>query len=120
MNIKPVIKWSGSKRSQAFEIVNKIPKHNKYFEPFLGGGSIMYALNPSNAICSDICEPLINLWNVIKNDPIGLADYYREQWERMQEEGYQVYYEIRDEFNSSFSPITCYFYHVHVLMVNSI
>ncbi len=29
----------------------------------------MYALNPSNAICSDICEPLINLWNVIKNDP---------------------------------------------------
>ena len=34
MNIKPVIKWSGSKRSQAFEIVNKIPKHNKYFEPF--------------------------------------------------------------------------------------
>ena len=48
----------------------------------------MYALNPSNAICSDICEPLINLWNVIKNDPIGLADYYREQWERMQEEGY--------------------------------
>ena len=42
MNIKPVIKWSGSKRSQASEIVNKIPKHNKYFEPFLGGGSIMW------------------------------------------------------------------------------
>ncbi len=76
----------------------------------------MYALNPSNAICSDICEPLINLWNVIKNDPIGLADYYREQWERMQEEGYQVYYEIRDEFNSSFLPITCYFITYIVLM----
>ena len=109
INIKPVIKWSGSKRSQAFEIVNKIPKHNKYFEPFLGGGSIMYALNPSNAICSDICEPLIKLWDVIKKDPIGLADYYREQWGRMQEEGYQVYYEIRDEFNSSFSPYNLLF-----------
>ena len=109
MNIKPVIKWSGSKRSQASEIVNKIPKHNRYFEPFLGGGSIMYALNPNNAICSDICDPLIKLWDTIKKDPIGLADYYHKQWERMQDEGYQVYYEIRDEFNSSFSPYALLF-----------
>lgn len=109
MNIKPVIKWSGSKRSQASEIVNKVPKHNRYFEPFLGGGSIMYALNPGNAICSDICDPLIKLWDIIKKDPVGLADYYHKQWERMQDEGYQVYYEIRDEFNSSFSPYALLF-----------
>jgi len=36
-SIKPVIKWSGSKRSQAYEIVSKIPAYNRYFEPFLGG-----------------------------------------------------------------------------------
>jgi len=53
---------------------------------------------------------------VIKKDPVGLADYYREQWERMQKEGYQVYYEIRDRFNSSFSRMICCFCRVRVLM----
>lgn len=108
-NIKPVIKWSGSKRSQAYEIVDKIPQYNKYFEPFIGGGSIMYALKPSNAICSDICGPLINLWKLIQNNPVELADYYEESWNRMQTEGYQVYYEIRDEFNKTFSPYALLF-----------
>lgn len=69
-SIKPVIKWSGSKRSQAYEIVSKIPAYNRYFEPFFRRGSVMYALNPNNAICSDICEPLIKLWEVIKKDPV--------------------------------------------------
>lgn len=109
INYKPVIKWSGSKRSQATEIISKIPKYNKYFEPFLGGGSIMYAINPSKATCSDICEPLIKLWLTIQNDPVGLADYYENQWNKMQSEGYQVYYEIREEFNNDFSPYALLF-----------
>ena len=64
MNIKPVIKWSGSKRSQATEIMKYIPEqYETYYEPFVGGGSILYALSPQKAVCRDICEPLIELWN---------------------------------------------------------
>lgn len=56
----PVIKWSGSKRSQADTIIKNVPEHfNKYYEPFVGGGSILYALSPKYAVCGDICEPLI-------------------------------------------------------------
>lgn len=102
---KPVIKWSGSKRSQSTQIKEYLPdKFNKYFEPFIGGGSMLYAINPTNAVCGDICVPLIDLWNEIKNNPIELSEAYRIRWTKLQSEGYQAYYEIRDNFNRNHSP----------------
>ena len=65
---------------------------------------MLYAINPINAVCGDICIPLIDLWNEIKNNPIKLFEAYRLRWTRLQTEGYQVYYEIRDNFNKSRSP----------------
>ena len=56
---KPVIKWSGSKRTQAHEIIRYLPTHfNTYYEPFIGGGSMLYAINPDRGVCGDICMPL--------------------------------------------------------------
>ena len=52
----------------------------------------------------DICEPLITLWNRVKTSPDALAEEYRVRWERLQREGYLVYYEIRDSFNTSHTP----------------
>lgn len=102
---KPVIKWSGSKRSQSDAIKKYLPNSfGTYYEPFIGGGSMLYAINPSHAICGDICEPLITLWNEIKNNPSQLADAYSIRWNRLQKEGYQVYYEIRDNFNMNHQP----------------
>ena len=102
---KPVIKWSGSKRSQSEKIKNYLPENfNRYYEPFIGGGSMLYSINPTNAVCGDICIPLIDLWNEIKTNPLALSQAYRYRWSRLQTEGYQVYYEIRDNFNQSQSP----------------
>ena len=97
---EPVIKWSGSKRSQAEKIRSFIPSDIRcYYEPFVGGGSILYALSPKEAICGDICGPLIELWNRVKTSPESVAEAYEKNWSRLQTEGYQVYYEIRDRFN---------------------
>ena len=42
---QPVIKWSGSKRSQSQEILKYFPKNiQTYYEPFCGGCSILMAL----------------------------------------------------------------------------
>ena len=103
--LKPVIKWSGSKRSQSTKIKEYLPaKFNRYFEPFIGGGSMLYAINPPQAVCGDICVPLIDLWNEIKNNPIELSEAYKARWTRLQTEGYQAYYSIRDDFNKAHSP----------------
>ena len=102
--IQPVIKWSGSKRSQASEIVKLLPSIQRYYEPFIGGASVANMVNPQHGICSDICVPLIKLWNIIKLDPESLYISYNDAWTRLQNEGYQVYYEIRDNFNKTQSP----------------
>lgn len=103
--IKPVIKWSGSKRSQSAKIKSFFPEsYGTYYEPFIGGGSMLYALTPERSICGDICKPLIDLWTEIRDNPVALAEGYRTRWKRLQEEGYTAYYEIRDDFNRDRSP----------------
>lgn len=97
----PVIKWSGSKRSQVSTILRYVPTFNKYYEPFVGGGSVLYAAAPNSGVCGDICEPLIQFWNTVKSFPVQLADSYAERWEQLQKEGYQTYYVIRDRFNAT-------------------
>lgn len=109
-NFKPVIKWTGSKRTISDKIVSTFPKkYDMYYEPFLGSGSILYQLNPSEATCGDICEPLIGIWKLIRDDPDELITYYRKEWKRLQDEGPDVYYEIRDKFNDTKDPKHLFF-----------
>ena len=103
--MKPVIKWSGSKRSQSDELKKYIPTdYKKYYEPFVGGGAMLYAINPSHAICGDICEPLISLWQAIKNRPQSISDAYRDMWNELQDKGQDFYYQTREEFNNEHLP----------------
>lgn len=103
--ISPVIKWSGSKRSQAEKIRSFLPaSFSTYFEPFIGGGAMLYAVNPAVAVCGDICAPLIALWKAIQNRPNELFHAYAERWKRLQTEGHTAYYAIRKEFNTRQRP----------------
>lgn len=107
--IMPIIKWAGSKRSQAKTIIKYFPDFEVYYEPFVGGGSVLAELNPKNSISGDICEPLIELWKVIQSHPEKLLKYYTKEWTRLGNEGYQVYYEIRDRFNVTSNPLDLFF-----------
>jgi DNA adenine methylase len=106
----PLIKWPGSKRTQAKQIVGLFPKQFKrYYEPFVGGGSVLFQVNPRVAICGDTCIPLVNLWRMIQEHPLGLLEHYRVLWHRLQTEGYQVYYEVRERFNRTQNPADLFF-----------
>lgn len=116
INFSPVIKWSGSKRSQADEIIARFPKRIKtYYEPFLGGGSIMRAVMQSDIqvdrfVCSDKNGDLIQLWQHIKEYPEELADRYEELWKGLNAQDDDktrkiAYYNvIRKRFNEYRSP----------------
>ncbi|RKJ71327.1 Dam family site-specific DNA-(adenine-N6)-methyltransferase [Butyricicoccus sp. 1XD8-22] len=115
VKIKPVIKWTGSKRGQSEEIISRIPKKIKtYYEPFIGGGSVMFQLLHSeieveNIICSDLNNDLIQLWNTIKDNPQFLIDKYSLMWKEMKDlndidKRKAYFYSIREEFNETRSP----------------
>ena len=103
--IPPLIKWTGSKRSLAKLILQYVPEHKRYFEPFLGGGAMLYLLAGSGTIAGDIYCPLIELWNLVKTNPDKLLENYKKQWESLQVRLPEYYYEVRDRFNKDPNPL---------------
>ena len=99
-----IIKWSGSKRLVAEQLSEKFPKFERYFEPFIGGGSMLPYSNGRETYASDIISELISLWNEIKNNPKKVADEYESRWKELQEKGQEVYYNVRDNFNRTRNP----------------
>lgn len=115
VKIQPAIKWSGSKRGQSETIVSHMPKEiNTYYEPFVGGASVLYQLLHSdikvyNYTCSDFNNDLITLWNYIKNNPDLLSEMYKDRWEYLNSNEdvnikKQKFYEIRSRFNKDRNP----------------
>ena len=102
--LNPVIKWSGSKRKVAIELSDKFLSQGRYFEPFVGGGSMLPFRAVQNGVASDIIPELIALWNEIKNDPENTANEYKVRWNKLQNEGHEIYYEIRNNFNKTKNP----------------
>ena len=65
----PIVKWVGGKRQLMFELLKNMPKsYNRYFEPFIGGGALLFELQPDNAYISDMNEELINLYQVVRDN----------------------------------------------------
>lgn len=68
----------------------------RYIEPFVGGASVFFAVNPKSAILSDNNHELINLYKGIKRNPQEVWNIYYHFPNT--KEGY---YEIRDQLLSS-------------------
>jgi len=69
----PIVKWVGGKRQLMFELLKNMPKtHNRYFEPFIGGGALFFELQPEKAYISDMNEELINLYSVVRDNVYDL------------------------------------------------
>ena len=114
-SFQPVVKWSGSKRSQSEEIIKRFPSEiNTYYEPFCGGCSVLRQLLNSDIkvgkyICSDLNEGLIDLWNEIKVNPKEVYFEYFKMWYELnidddKERKKQYFYSIRERFNKQKSP----------------
>lgn len=98
------LKWTGSKRSQAARIAALAPEYNRYYEPFLGGGALLYMLGWPGSVAGDIYSPLISLWKMIRDNPDRLVDNYRKQWATLQDNLPEYYYSVRDRFNKEQKP----------------
>lgn len=116
MVLQPAVKWTGSKRTQATEIIKYFPKNiHTYYEPFVGGGSVMFSLlhHPEieikHIVCRDINEDLINMWVSIMDEPERLLDEYERMWLELNLDEdiarkKRYYHEVRNRFNEYRDP----------------
>lgn len=67
-SVAPVVKWAGGKRQLLPEIMKHVPqRYSTYYEPFLGGGAVLFYLQPPKAVVNDINRELINLYLVVRD-----------------------------------------------------
>ena len=94
--VAPVVKWVGGKRQLLSEISPLLPKRiTSYCEPFLGGGAVLFSIQPSKAIVNDLNSDLITVYEVIRDDVEELIDNLKKH-----ENSSEYFYTIRDMYRN--------------------
>lgn len=66
--IKPFVKWAGGKTQILDKLKDLMPKeYGTYFEPFLGGGAMLFNLTPNKAVVSDYNNELMLAYKSFQN-----------------------------------------------------
>lgn len=82
-NLSPIIKWPGGKEKEMKHIIPNLPQFERYFEPFVGGGSVFMGINAKEHYINDFSEELIQLYRYIsKTDKFffGYAEAMDASW----------------------------------------
>lgn len=108
----PVIKWSGSKRSVAgilCKLWPRVDSESRYFEPFVGGGSMLPVRPIKEGVAGDTIKELVDLWVEIRDRPEEVVKHYARLWRQRQSEGHTVFYRVRERFNKERNPLDLLF-----------
>ena len=66
---KPFVKWAGGKRQIIDKLKKCLPEEfNTYYEPFIGGGALLFELSPKKAVINDSNEEPMNVYRVLCNE----------------------------------------------------
>ena len=118
--VAPVLKWVGGKRQLLDVLVPLLPeKIAAYCEPFVGGGAMLFNLQPKTAFVNDINDELIRVYSVIKTNVEALiaelqkfendADYFYavRDWDRDKEK-YALLPDVEKAARVLYLNKTCY------------
>lgn len=117
--MNPVLKYRGGKLREIPEFIGEVPLHyHRYFEPFLGGGSLFFHLEPHEAVIGDVNEKLITFYTQLRDQYPAMRrqlDLLQRQYEanqtayetlkqlhpdeRCENENETLYYQMREEYN---------------------
>ena len=94
---KPFVKWAGGKRQIIDKLKKFIPdEFNIYYEPFIGGGALLFELSPKSAVINDSNEELMNVYKCLCDEEkfkkmCSLLNHYEK------EHNEEFFYEIRNK-----------------------
>lgn len=95
---RPILKWAGGKTRLVPLILARLPSRiGTYFEPFVGGGAVFFALAAERrfqrAVLADKNRELIDVYKGVKSDVDGVIALLLQYTRRHSEE---AYYRARD------------------------
>lgn len=77
-NLKTPISYYGGKQKLVSKILQIIPDHKMYVEPFLGGAALFFSKAPSEMeVLNDTNRELVNFYQVVQNDFVSLEKEVR-------------------------------------------
>lgn len=97
----PFVKWAGGKTQLLDRIRELMPKkYNHYYEPFIGGGALLFSVAPKNFTINDFNSELIQAYKCFTNEDdfkklVERLDYHQEHHSE------EYYYEVRGMDKSS-------------------
>ena len=70
-NAIPFLRWPGGKRWLVPSLLPIVTCHlkSRYYEPFLGGAALFFALNPNKATLSDLNPDVANVYRQVRDHP---------------------------------------------------
>lgn len=78
MKYPRILHYPGSKWSMADWIIEHMPEHETYLEPFFGSGAVLFNKAPSKIeTVNDLDGQVVNLFRVIRDRPEDLAEKIR-------------------------------------------
>lgn len=94
---KPFVKWAGGKRQILDKLTKYVPdEFDTYYEPFIGGGALLFELSPKKAVINDSNKELMNIYSCLCDETkfkkmCAVLNHYET------EHSEEFYYEIRNK-----------------------
>lgn len=73
--LQPIVKWPGGKEKELKYILTNTPIFKRYFEPFVGGGSVFMAVQAKEYYINDLSAELVSLYRNIANSDAKFFRY---------------------------------------------
>lgn len=100
MKASPIVKWAGGKTRLLSRLLARAPaRYGRYYEPFVGGGALFFALEPSAATIADVNSALVTLYQTVVADFEGLLEVVRVH--KAQHSDPKYYYDVRRRWNDA-------------------
>ena len=98
---KPFVKWAGGKRQLISVLNENLPdSFGTYFEPFLGGGALLFNMltenNKQKCIISDLNSDLVLAYATIRDNVDNLISSLKQHEKYYQKDSKSYYYSVRE------------------------
>lgn len=103
MKASPIVKWAGGKTRLLPRLLSLAPpRFRRYYEPFMGGAALFFALEPEQARLGDVNLSLIRTYRAVSRDPEAVIRLLAGHKASHSREAY--YYEVRQWWNHDLEP----------------